>query len=99
MPEMSEAKLSLSELIEQLKQEIVATQEQGDEMFSLGEVSITTKFVVEASGKAGAKANFWVVTVDGEMASKGQFSHELTLKLKPIDPIYLGKNKEERSDH
>jgi hypothetical protein len=92
---MATSKVSLSELIRQLKGEIVAAQNSGDEeMFSLEDVSITTKFVVEASGKAGGKLDLWVVTVDADIASKGQVSHELTVKLSPIKPVYMGKQKE-----
>jgi hypothetical protein len=92
---MATSKVSLSELIRQLKSEVIAAQNSEDEeMFSLQDVTITTKFIVEASEKAGGKLDLWVVTVDADVASKGQVSHELTVKLSPINPVYMGKQKE-----
>jgi hypothetical protein len=91
---LSDQRLSLHQLISQLKEEVALIQESGNPLFSVGEVSVTTKFVIEETATGGGKASFWVLTINGDLASKSQDAHEVTLKLKPIDEVYLGEKKE-----
>lgn len=93
---MTDGKLSLAELIEQLKGDIIDVQSQENEMFSLAEVTINSKFVVETTASGGGKANFWVLTINADSAHKSQFAHEVTIKLQPIKPMFLG-NKGRKS--
>jgi hypothetical protein len=86
--------IKLSEVIEQLKEEIATIQNADDKkIFSLGEVTITAKFIIKTSGKAGGKFDLYAVTVDAGGALESQSAHELTIKLSPIEPVFMGKQK------
>jgi hypothetical protein len=90
---MARSSVKLSDMIEQLKSELQIAKEKGlgNEMLTLTEVTITTKFVVRTTGKGGAKFDFYVLTGDVGATVEGQHSHELTIKLLPIDKVDMGE--------
>jgi hypothetical protein len=85
--------LKLSAMISNLKEEITATQKSGETMFELGTITIKTKIVIKSTGKAGAKANFYVVTADLSGGVDAENSHEVTIELKPKDRVLMGEGE------
>jgi hypothetical protein len=83
---MSVTPVKLSDVIMQLKSELELARKKGEghETLSVREVTVTTKFVVKASGEGGITFDFYVLSGDAGATIEGQHSHEMTVKLSPI---------------
>ena len=80
------AKIALSEMIENLRQELQAAVEKGKgESIRLGldEVVLEAQVQVEVKGEGKGKINFWVV--DGEIGGGGSraVTQKIVLKMTP----------------
>lgn len=85
--------VTLSEMISNLKAEIKSAQTSGETMFELGTITIKTKIVIKSTGKKGAKVNVYVLTADLSSEEDAENSHEVTIELKPKEPVLMGEDK------
>jgi hypothetical protein len=78
--------IELSKVIRDLRSElekavVVATGEKL--RFEMQDIELEMEVAIEASGKAGAKARFWVVDVEAESAVRRASTQRIKLSLKP----------------
>jgi len=80
-------KIPLSEMIKQLRQELLDAQADGDEVplrFEIQdiEIELTVATTKEAGGGGGVK--FWVYNADAKVGVTDNKTQKLKLKLKPV---------------
>ena len=73
-------KISLSEFIKDVKEDLKKAVDEDDPFFFLDEVELEVAFVLDAKAKAGGK--FIVVDVGGE--TKASQTHKVKIKLTPF---------------
>jgi hypothetical protein len=91
---MAGDELTLAQLLTDLKEEIKSAQATSDKMFQLGDVMIKTKVRISSKRKGDGKISIYVATAELGKEKEDEYSHEVTLTLKPIEQkIYMGRRK------
>lgn len=78
--------ISLSEVVEQLREDLqqLASQADAKELqFEVGEVEVELHVAVTKELAVGAKAKFWVVEFGGDGKQAASHSQKIVLKLRP----------------
>jgi hypothetical protein len=86
----SASRISLSEMIEDLRKELEEAAKQGVGeviVFEIEKVELEAKVVVSKTGKADAKVQFWVVSAGGGYERGSQDTQTVKLTLLPKSAV------------
>ncbi len=72
--------MKLRNFIQEVREELLAVENESDPFFELGDVQLEINFAVEVTG--GAKAKFVVVELGGKTTASE--THKVTVTLKPL---------------
>ncbi|WP_095185693.1 trypco2 family protein [Pseudomonas sp. Irchel 3H9] len=72
--------ISLSTFIGEVKKELLASVDDANPFFDIGEVELEVSFTLEGSGKAGFK----FVVVNADVSTKAAQTHKVKVKLTPF---------------
>ncbi|MFE2585277.1 trypco2 family protein [Streptomyces sp. NPDC059378] len=79
--------IELSQLIAELRRELVEATSEGDGQelrFQLGPVELEASITVIAEGSTGGKVRFWVVDADAAAKLARESVHTVRLTLEPV---------------